>query len=153
MIVNAVAPWEGQLVWVGMPNGGQTRDGKEWKSVDFTLKYTDHRMQEKYITFNAFGVDRVNKLLSIPKGTTLRVSWEPDARRSQMSDGSEKWWASFSVFSITQVKEQIPQQGTSMPPQTPAYNPAGQTGMAQPEPAPITAVQNTQLGPTDDLPF
>ena len=75
MATNAVAPWEGALEWVGEPNEGKTQAGKEWKSVDFTLKYTDGQMNEKFITFSAFGVERVDKLLSLPIGTMLKVVW------------------------------------------------------------------------------
>ena len=136
MVVNAVAPWEGQLIWVGTPNGGVSQNGQEWKSVEFTLKYQDMRLQEKHIVFSAFGLDIVNRILSTPLGTNVRVTWSPDARQGQ--DG--RWWGKFSVFGFTAV------QPTAMAPQpqAPTYQqPAPQ--YAQPAPAPQYPPQGTQM--------
>ena len=81
MVVNAIAPWEGMLVWVGTPNGGFSQQtGQEWKSVDFALKYIDMRLQENHIVFSAFGIEKVNRILSTPLGTLLRVTFQPTAR-------------------------------------------------------------------------
>lgn len=150
MVVNAVAPWEGQLVWVGTPNGGVSQNGQEWKSVEFTLKYQDMRLQEKHIVFSAFGLDIVNRILSTPLGTNVRVTWSPDARQGQ--DG--RWWGKFQVFGFTAVQPTAPapqpqpqapayqqpapqyaQPGAQMPQQAPAF----QQPVQQPTPAPQVA--------------
>ena len=105
MIVNAVAPFEGELVWVGTPSSGQTRNGEEWKSVDFVLKYTDMKMQEGHICLNAFGVDKVNRLLNMPLGTTLRVTFQHTAR-----EYNGNWYGKNTAFGISVVTDQTPAQ-------------------------------------------
>lgn len=148
MVVNAVAPWEGQLVWVGTPNGGVSQNGQEWRSVEFTLKYQDMRLQEKHIVFSAFGTDIVNRILSTPLGTNVRVTWSPDARQGQ--DG--RWWGKFQAFGFTAVQQaapvqqtqqpqfqqqapqQYPPQGTQMPAPAPAYQQPVQQYAPQPAP-------------------
>ena len=122
MAINAVSAWEGTLEWLGEPNSGKTQNGNDWMSVDFTLKYQDSQMNDKEILFSAFGVDRVNKLMSIPKGTTLRVVWWPDCNQARNSD---RRFAKNSVINISIVQ---PQPGTQ-----PAPQPAPQQ--------PITAAQ------------
>ena len=113
MVVNAIAPWEGKLVWVGTPNGGFTQNGEEWKSVEFVLAYTDGKLQERHIHLNAFGVDKTNRLMNMPLGTMLRVTFSPTAR-----EYNGKWYGKNEVFGITTVQPQAaPQQ-----PVSPAYN-------------------------------
>lgn len=164
MVVNAVAPWEGQIIWVGTPNGGMTQSGQEWKSVEFALKYTDMRLQEKNIVFNAFGIDLVNKILSIPIGTAVRVTWSPDARRSNQQDGSVRWFGKLSAFGVQPIQptqtqqppQGFPQQGFQQPqyqqgtmqPQSPVYQQPAQQ-YAQPAPA-APAIVNHQ---EEDLPW
>jgi len=158
MVVNAIAPWEGKLTWVGTPNGGMSQNGEEWKSVDFVLTYTDGKLQERNICLNAFGVDRVNRILSTPLGTMLRVTFQPTARQY-----NEKWYGKNEVFGITviqpqaqpqqpapQYPPQYPMQGTQMPPQTPAYQaPVYQ----QPVQAPASQGFPAGLTAEDDIPF
>ena len=144
MVVNAVAPWEGQLVWVGTPNGGVSQNGQEWKSVEFTLKYHDMRLQEKHIVFSAFGSDIVNRILSTPLGTNVRVTWSPDARQGQ--DG--RWWGKFSVFGFTAVQQTAPVQQTQQPQfqqQAPQQYPPQGTQM--PAPAPVYQQPVQQYAP------
>ena len=148
MATNAVAPWEGTLEWVGEPNSGKTRTGNEWKSVNFALKYQDHQMNEKFIVFEAFGVDRVDKLLSLPKGTPLKVGWWPEANQSR--DG--RYFPKNSAISIGLVKAEpkaadtnlrrpdFPQQGTFVP---------GAAYAQVPTPQPPLPAYD---GPVDDLP-
>lgn len=155
MAINAVAPWEGALEWVGEPNEGKTQAGKDWKSVDFTLKYTDSQMNEKFITFSAFGVDRVDKLLSLPIGTMLKVVWWPE---SNVARSTGKWYPKLSVISIglatpepkaadTNVRRpDFPQQGASV--LGPAY---AQVPTPQP-PLPAYRDSSDDL-PDDNLPF
>ena len=170
MVVNAVAPWEGQLVWVGTPNGGFSQQtGQEWKSVDFALKYIDMRLQEKHIVFSAFGLDIVNRILSFPIGTHVRVTWSPDARMAQQQDGSVKWYGKFSAFGVTNIQQTqqaapqptaqptpqgyaaYPQQGTAIPPQAPAYQ--AQPSYQQPQQRPAPQAAPPALGPDEDIPF
>lgn len=161
MVVNAVAPWEGQLVWVGTPNGGFSQQtGQEWKSVDFALKYTDLRLQEKHIVFSAFGLDIVNRILSTPLGSTVRVTWSPNARQGQ--DG--RWFGKFEAFGVTAVQQAqpapqpapqgyaaYPQHGTAVPPQAPAYQ--AQPAYQQPQQRPAPQAAPPALGPDEDIPF
>lgn len=164
MVVNAIAPWEGKLVWVGTPNGGFTQSGEEWKSVDFVLSYIDGKLQERNICLNAFGVDKVNRLLSTPIGTTLRVTFQPTAR-----EYNEKWYGKNEAFGITVLQPQVgapthapapvppqytplqpqyPPQGTQMPVQTPVYQ--------QPAPQyqpPVSPAFRALTAPEDDLPM
>ena len=95
MAINAVAPWQGTLEWVGEVRSGQGTKGT-WKSVDFCLKYTDHQMAEKYIVFSAFGEDKVDKLLSLAIGTELKVVWWPEANQSR----NGMYYGKNSVLSI-----------------------------------------------------
>ena len=139
MVVNAIAPWEGRLVWVGTPNGGFSQNGEEWKSVEFVLAYTDGKMQERHIHLNAFGLDKVNKILSVQLGTTIRVVFQPSARQY-----NDKWYGKNEVFGITipqQTQVQQPQQPqgfppyppTQMPPQAPVYQQPVQQAPPQPQ--------------------
>lgn len=158
MVVNAIAPWEGKLVWVGTPNGGFSQNGEEWKSVDFVLSYTDGKLQERNICLNAFGVEKVNRLLSTPLGTLLRVTFQPTARQY-----NEKWYGKNEVFGISVIQQQAqpapqyapqpqyPPQGTAIPQQAPAY--PAQPTYPQPQYAP--APQSVPQPPVvdEDIPF
>ena len=169
MVVNAVAPWEGQLIWVGTPNGGFSQtNGQEWKSVEFAVKYTDMRLQEKHIVFSAFGLEIVNRILSTPIGTTVRVTWSPDARSVQQQDGSVKWYGKLSAFGVTAVQQTadqpatqpaqqyapqppFPQQAAPAPQQAPAY--PAQPAYPQPQYAITPQAVPQPPVPDDDIPF
>ena len=99
MKVNKVAPWEGELVWVDNPRTGKTKKGSDWKSVDFTLKFKDDQSNERHITFNTFGLERVNKVLSAPLGSKLRVAWKPESR-----EYNGKWWQKLDAYDITVIE-------------------------------------------------
>ena len=99
MKVNKVAPWEGELVWVDTPRSGVSKKGTEWKSVDFTLKFKDDQSNERHITFNTFGLERVNKVLSAPLGSKLRVAWKPESR-----EYNGKWWQKLDAYDITVIE-------------------------------------------------
>ena len=164
MVVNAIAPWEGKLVWVGTPNGGFTQSGEEWRSVDFVISYTDGKMQERNICLNAFGKDKVDKIMATPLGTTIRVVFQPTARQY-----NDKWYGKNEVFGITVQQAQPaqqpapqayqqpqgyypPQQPTQMPPQAPVYQqPAPQT--PPPPQNPLFQQTPPPLGPEEDIPF
>jgi len=133
MVVNAIAPWEGKLVWVGTPNGGFSQNGEEWKSIEFVLSYTDSKLQERKIYLNAFGTEKVNRIMSTPVGTTLRVTFQPTAR-----EYNGKWYGKNEVFGITAVQPAatapVQQPQYAQPQPTPAYTPMG---TAMPPQAPV----------------
>ena len=108
MKINKVAPYEGDLVWLGDMHSGTSKQGKDWQSIDFTIRYSDGQ-RDKHITFNAFGADRVGMLMSLPIGTRLRVEWEPDSRES-----NGKWWSKNAAYEIKAVEE-LPSRGTQLP--------------------------------------
>jgi len=161
MVVNAIAPWEGKLVWIGTPNGGFTQSGEEWRSVDFVISYTDGKMQERHICLNAFGKEKVDKLFATPLGTTIRVVFQPTAR-----EYNGKWYGKNEVFGITiqqpqqaqPVQQPAPQvfqqpqgfypnqQTTQMPPQAPVYP-------QQPAPVPQPQQPLFQQTTEEDIPF
>lgn len=99
MKVNKVSPWEGELVWVDNPRSGKTKKGTDWKSVDFTLKFKDDQGNERHITFNTFGLERVDKVLSAPLGSKLRVAWKPESR-----EYNGKWWQKLDAYDITVIE-------------------------------------------------
>ena len=96
MAINAVAPWEGELTWKGEVNKGKTASGAEWKSMEFTLKYEDSHMDEKYMTFSVFGVGKVNQLSEYPIGTQLKVLWWPASNQGK----NGKWYPKNDAISI-----------------------------------------------------
>ena len=106
MALNAVAPWEGELIWKGEVN----ENGK-WKSIDFTLKYTNSKMEEEYITFNAFGEDKVNQVLSYADGTMLRVVWWPKANEAKSSG---KWYSRNNAISIGLATSEVKSADTKV---------------------------------------
>lgn len=153
MVVNAIAPWEGKLIWVGTPNGGFNQNGEEWKSVEFAISYTDGKLQERQILFSAFGIEKVNRITNMPLGTLLRVTFQPTARQY-----NEKWYGKNEVFGISVVQQQAqppvqqapqypPQYGTQMPQQAPAYPPA------QPQYAPARPTAPQPPVVDEDIPF
>lgn len=179
-VVNAVAPFEGRLHWVGDVREGQSQTtGNEWKQANFVLAYTNHQMQEAFIAFSCSGVDRVNKLLSLPLGTLIKVSFIPSARSYTDQEGKVKWFGSNDAISINPVQgvavqpaayppqdgiaqPTYPQQGTQIPgrvqrqpqyqPQQPAYQPqapAYQPTSGYPQPGQPVG----QVGSKEDLPF
>ncbi len=135
MKVNKVAPWEGKLIWVDNPRSGKTQKGREWKSVDFALKYTDEQNNERELAFNAFGEERVNTVLSAQLGTTLRIGWRPDSH-----EYNGRWYTKLDAYDITVIG----QQEQAEPAQSPAPQPSAPA--ETPKPAEETADDN-------DLPF
>ena len=154
MLVNAVAPFEGELHWVGTPREGNSQTtGEPWKMVDFTIKYQNSQMQEQFITFSLSGVERVNRLLSLPPGQKMRVNWFPEARSfTDPNTGVTRWFPTMKALGIVtpqtqaqQPVQQAPQQQISQP----AYaQPQG--GYAQP---PQQPVQPAPQQGADDLPW
>ena len=81
MATNAVAPWEGELSWIGEFKSGKTNSGAEWKSVEFALKYTDSQMNEKEIVFSLYGAGKVSSFREYKVGDWLKVVWWPEANQ------------------------------------------------------------------------
>ena len=97
---NMVAPYKGILHWVDTPAGGESKKGNAWKSVTFTIKYIDYKMSEQYIVFKLMGVEAVDRLLSVPLGTEVRVTWRPGGSRFKRADGSLCWFAQNIATSV-----------------------------------------------------
>lgn len=159
MVVNAIAPWEGKLIWVGTPNGGFNQNGEEWKSVEFAISYTDGKLQERQILFSTFGIEKVNRITNMPLGTMLRVNFQPTARQY-----NDKWYGKNDVFGISVIQQQVPvqqappqgyapqpqytpQYGTQIPQQAPAFPPA------QPQYTPAQPPVQQPPVVDDDIPF
>ena len=109
--LNAVSPWMGELEWVGDPRTGTSKKGNEWKSVDFVLKYADPQGNEGHILFSAFGAEKVDKILSAPIGTTLKVMWRPDAR-----EYNGKWFGKLDVYDVSVAGNRPRRQATEPEP-------------------------------------
>ena len=92
----------------------QTKNGKEYAFADFTLSYSDHKMQEKFITFSTGNVDVVKRLKSLEIGTPLRVAWLPDTREDAQRD---RWYPSFSAYGVTVLRDEAPHQQKQREPQ------------------------------------
>lgn len=137
MAINAVAPWEGELVWIGEVNRGKTNSGAEWKSVDFTLKYTDQQMNEKFITFSLFGAAKVSSF-SYPLGTWLKVVWWPES--TQAKNG--KYYPKNSVIAYYKIDAPAKSADTKI------------TAPNYPEPQPSLPAEDRTYQPDgSDLPF
>ena len=175
-VVNAVAPFEGRLHWVGDVREGQSQTtGNEWKQANFVLSYVNHQMQEAFIAFSLSGVDRVNKLLSLPLGTQIKVTFIPSARSYTDNEGKVKWFGSNDAISVNPVQPAqaaqptgypqqggyaqpaYPQQGTQLPGQAQRqYQPQAPVGGYAPQaPAqgPIFPQQPVNPQNNDDIPF
>ena len=93
--LNVVSPWMGELEWVGDPRTGTSKKGNEWKSVDFVLKYKDPQGNDGKILFSAFGSEKVDKIVSSPLGTMVKVMWRPVAH-----EYNGKWFGKLDVYDV-----------------------------------------------------
>ena len=157
MAVNAVAPWEGELIWKGEVN-----EYNKWKSIDFTLKYTNSQMEEEYMTFNAFGKDKVNQILSYPEGTMLKVVWWP---KSNASKSGDRWFTRNNVLNVGLANSEAKSADTKI--KAPSYTdqgtqlPSGYAPMpiqgpkaSYPQPVPPMPQEDRSYTPNEeDLPF
>ena len=157
LVVNAVAPWVGYLQWVGNIREGQGKNGP-YAFADFTLKYSNSKLEEKYITFTVSNVEQVEFLKGLDLGTALRVSWFPDT--SEFSRGDDtRWYPSLRAYNIglAKVTEPAKPAQPSQPAPAPVKHaaPKPQSGYA-PVPVPPLPPEDTTYDPTDDedgLPF
>ena len=119
-VLNAVSPWMGRIVWVGEPRTGKSKKGNEWKSVDFTLIYTDVQGQEQNITFSMFGSEKVEAIQKAGVGAMVKVLWRPDSH-----EYNGKWYSKFDAYDVTvmEEKKEEPKRATIFPPSAPAYEP------------------------------
>ena len=104
--INMVAPYQGVLEWVGGPKEGTSQSGNEWKNVNFTLKYLDSQMREQFITFTLTGAGKVDKLLSLPMGTEIKVSWRPISNKYTDKNGVEQWFPQLSAFNVVPIRKE-----------------------------------------------
>lgn len=110
MKINKIAPYEGELVWLGEMRKGVSQKGKEWQSIDFVIKYNDGKY-DKHLNIQAFGAEKVGLLMSTPIGSTLRVEWEPDSH-----EYNGKWYTKASAIEVSVLEKQEPEQtGTLLP--------------------------------------
>lgn len=148
LVVNAVAPWQGFLHWVGNIREGNGRNG-EYAFADFVLRYTDHKMKEKYITFSTGNIDNVEKLKQLQIGTPLRVMWYPESSEDQQRD---RWYPSYQAYFISVIElgdsQPQPQKQQAVPQQ--AATPQSNEGWKNPYTPPA---QPQYSHGTDDLPF
>lgn len=125
-VVNSVSPWEGKLHWVGQVVSGQSQStGNPWKRVDFTVSYVDAQLQNKFVTFSLSGVDKVDRLLQIPLGATIRVTWRPSGNEYQ-----GKWYPRVDAIGVFYNQGQQPVQNPQY--QAQQYPPQ-QQGYGQPQ--------------------
>lgn len=152
MLVNAVAPFEGELHWVGTPREGNSQTtGEPRKMVDFTVKYQNSQMQEQFITFSLSGVDRVNRLLTLPIGQKIRVNWLPEARPyTDPNTGVSRWFPSMKALGF--VTPQVQQQA-AQPAQQPPQQQFQQQAYAQPQHGYSQQQQPAPQPGIDDLPW
>lgn len=108
MKINKVAPYEGELIWLGEVRSGKSQKGNEWQSVDFTIRYSDGE-KDRHMTFNAFGAEKVGQLMALSMNSRIRVTWYPDSR-----EYNGKWWIKNSVIEIESVEEKK-ETGTILP--------------------------------------
>lgn len=175
--INAVAPYQGAIEWIGQPaNGVSQSTGSAWANVDFVLKYLNHNMREEMICFTLSGPDKVNELVKMPLGTQVKVWWRPTVRKWVDAQGQTKWFPQFSAFSVTVVQPEAqptdpsaqpqqpvaPQYAQQYAPQAPAQPVYQQQVYQQAAPAPAPARPAVQPSPQpapansqeiSDLPF
>ena len=109
MKINKVAPYEGELIWLGEMRSGKSQKGNEWQSIDFTIRYSDGE-KDRHMTFNAFGAEKVGQLMTLPMNSRIRVTWMPDSR-----EYNGKWWIKNSAIEIEQVEDKKELTGTLLP--------------------------------------
>lgn len=160
MHINMVAPYQGILDWVGTPNEWSSQaTGETGKTVSFNVKYLDHQMQERLITFELSSSRLVDQLLTLPIGTEIRVAWRPTTKRYE-KDGVLRYFPAFSAFAFRvippgeQTKPLPDQRPAQRAPQQQAYQ---QQAYQQPAGYGQQPVYQQQppfdQGPTDDLPL
>ena len=139
LVVNAVAPWQGYLHWIGNIREGDGSKG-HWAFADFTLKYSDSKMQEKYITFTVGDAEKVEMLRKLPIGTPLKVSWFPDTTENPNTD---RWYPKLVAYNVSVLKD-VPAPAKTEKITAPNF--------PEPQP-PLPAEDRTYQPDGSDLPF
>lgn len=147
LVVNAVAPWKGHLHWLGNIREGVGKNNNEYAFADFTLKYTDSKMQEKFITFSIGDVEKVQMLKGLEIGTPLKVFWVPDTAEDQQRD---RWYPSLRAYNVSVVEEAKPADTKVRRPDYPQQSSRGP--IPTPEP-PLPKYEGPAEPNPDDLPF
>ena len=153
LVVNAVAPWKGYFHWIGNVREGKSKSGNDYAFFDFTLKYSDHKMQEKYMTFSCGSVETLELLKKIDYGTPLKVYWSPDARENTQN---ERWYPTNTAYNVSVIQDEGPvklekaeapkpaQSGYAPMPKAPSY----------PQPVPPMPPEDRSFMPDDsEMPF
>lgn len=106
--INSVSPFVGSLSWVGTPKSGKNKNGNEWKSVMFTVSYKDDQGGNRRAAFNAFGEDKVDKVLNAPLYSEVKVWWRPDCHEYQ-----GQWYTKLDVLRFDVIA--VPQKDVERP--------------------------------------
>ena len=138
MAINAVAPWEGELIWIGEVNRGKTNSGAEWKSVEFALKYEDSQMNEKEIVFSLFGAGKVSSFSEYKVGDWLKVVWWPECNQGK----NGKYYSKNNVLAVYKIDAPAKSAETKI------------TAPSYPTPQPPLPQGDPYFSPKDDdMPF
>ena len=100
MKTNTIAPFEGELVWLGKMRQGRSQSGKDWQSIDFVIKFKDGNYDSQ-LHISAFGAEKVGLLMATEIGSMLRVEWFPKSR-----EYNGKWYTNAEAKDIKVLGEE-----------------------------------------------
>ena len=112
MKTNTIAPFEGELVWLGKMRQGRSQSGKDWQSIDFVIKFKDGNYDSN-LNLQAFGAEKVGLLMATEIGSVLRVEWFPKSR-----EYNGKWYTNAEAKDIKVLGEEQKAEkrpGTQLP--------------------------------------
>ena len=144
MKTNTIAPFEGELVWLGEMRQGVSQKGKDWQAIDFVIKYADGNYNCN-LCLQAFGAEKVGLLMATEIGSKLRVEWRPSSR-----EYNGKWYTGAEAKDIKVLDEQKAGKAESPAPDGAVVHPA--TG-APTFPNASNASSATAEDKDEDLPF
>lgn len=107
MKINTIAPFEGELVWLGEMRQGVSQKGKEWQAIDFVIKYKDGKYDSR-LQLQAFGAEKVGLIMAAGIGSTIRVEWLPSSR-----EYNGRWYTNLEAKEVSVVDEQKPAKKTA----------------------------------------
>lgn len=148
MKTNTIAPFEGELVWLGQMRQGVSQKGKEWQSIEFVIKYKDGKYPNQ-LCIQAFGAEKVGLLMSTEIGKTLRVEWTPTSR-----EYNGRWYTNAEANEISVVDGQEPAKTpTTKVPDGAVIHPRTQAPTFPNARTESNASSATAEDKDDDLPF